>query len=83
MIRFDQHGMFEVTDASLLRHIGGADPLPTVPNVACPSGGGSNLGCPVYYNFACGPIVIGEIPGLPVQRDEPPYDNIVCTQPNC
>jgi hypothetical protein len=67
MIRFDQHGVFEVTSPDLLRHVGGSGPLPDLPNVGC-SGYGTDLACFNQYcpNQVCANVVC------------PPYDNVAC-----
>jgi hypothetical protein len=74
MIRFDEHGVFELTRADLLDTVNGAGPLPDLPNVGCPHYYGSSdlacgdLGGPVSVNVICGPNT--------ACIDQ--YDNVAC-----
>jgi hypothetical protein len=76
MIRFDEHGVFQLTRPELLDAVNGAGPLPELPNAGCAATGAdlacvqSNIGCP-QQNTVC------VLNGVCL-----PYDNIACREVN-
>jgi hypothetical protein len=65
VIRFDEHGTFEVTNPELLRQVAAAG-VSAFTNVICLGGPGENLACP---NQLC---------EWPPTQDVTCYENVVC-----